>query len=140
MPRDDYDAYLRRLERLRAPAVAAAEPLLGAGRFDEADRLVLAADESIYGRVALARLYADELRRLAADGSTAPASPRRPHAEALFRRALAHKHACYPDPHTAVEAEDFARGRADDRAELVAIFGCDPTAADRAPAADRPAR
>ncbi len=127
MPRDPTKIWLELLATKRAPALAAALPLVRAGRFDEAERLVLDADDSIHGSVALARLYTDELRRLVSEGAAAACAPGRDHAEQVFRRALGWRLGCYPEPHTSIEAESNESGRAADRAELVAIIGADPT-------------
>jgi hypothetical protein len=125
MPRNPTDISLESLERRRAPALARALSLVRDGRFDEAERTVLDVEPSIHGAVALGRLYTDELRRLAVSASRST----RPHAEAVFRRALHWRRSAYPEPHTQVEADAYATGRAEDLAELVAIFGSDPTAA-----------
>lgn len=121
MARDQYEQFLAELARKRAPAVAAAEELVAQGRFDEADRAVVAADGSIYGCVALARLYREHLEALVRGGAAS-----RDRCIAVFNRALRWAQSAYPEPHTEIEAEDYRRGRAADRARLVGLLGFDP--------------
>lgn len=121
-----YEDYLRWLEALharRAPAETAAAALIEAGSYDEGERTVLAVDNSIYGHVAIARLYRARLQTLVASG-TAASDPGL--ARTIFQRALTWSWRSYPEPHTACEAEQYDEGQARDRAELVAILGYDP--------------
>ena len=119
----EYDAVLADLARERAPAIAAAERLFAERRYAEADEIVVAADSSIFGAVALGRLYQAHLERLVAAGEV---EADRAHAEDVFRRGLAWAQSAYPEPHTGIEAESYASGRADDRARLVRVLGYDP--------------
>ena len=90
---------------------------------DELDYLVIGApSDSIDGAVELARLYREHLRALVAQGAL-QSEPER--VRLVFERALDRAWALYPDPHTACEAEDFARGRDADLAALVEIAGSD---------------
>ena len=73
--------------------------------------------------VEVSRLYEGLLREVVSAGGT---TSERVGVEALFRRALNWAQGCYPEPHTEVEAEDYERGRAEDRARLVAVLGYDP--------------
>jgi hypothetical protein len=113
------------MENKRNAAVDDALPLIAAGKYDEAELAVRRADDSIQVAVAIARMYTDALADMVKDGRH---KRDRPTAEALFGRALRWKQSAYPEPHTAYEADDYERGRATDRAELVAILGYDPTA------------
>jgi hypothetical protein len=123
-PRDANEVWARAMKKKRDAAVAQAQPLLNAGQYDEAERLVQAADSSAQGAVALGRLYTAALQRLV---STGQHRRERDLAHRLFDRALRWKLAAYPDPHTSYEARSFADGQAQDRAELVDILGYDPT-------------
>lgn len=120
MARSTYDLYLEQLSRKRAPAVATAERLLQDDSFDEAEREIQRADDSIYGALEIARMYRRRLEQLIAAGEG------RARLDAVFRRALAWAQGAYPEPHTAIEAEQRDAGRAEDRAELVRILGYDP--------------
>ena len=121
MAKDSYKIWLEMLERKRAPAMRAAERLLDEARYDEAERGVQGVDDSIYGAVALGRLYTARLRRLVASGECEGTR-----IAEVFRRALHWKQSAYPEPHTQIEADNYATGRAEDLAELVAIVGRDP--------------
>lgn len=122
MPRDASKIWEKHQQRLRDAAVRAALPLLDSASFDEAERSVLAADSSIIGSVAVARMYEQHLRKLLERG-THRKSPEL--VEEVFRRALKWAHASYPEPHTQMEAEGFERGRAEDSARLAALMGGD---------------
>lgn len=123
MARSDYDIWLEHLARKRAPAVAEAEGLLDDDRYDEAERAIVAVDDSIYGEVEIARLYHRRLEQLVALGVTDASRAR---VEEVFRRALSWAHRAYPEPHTALEATQYDTGRAEDRARLVRILGYEP--------------
>jgi hypothetical protein len=125
LPRDANEVWQRDKEKKRNAAVDDALPLIAAGKYDEAELAVRRADDSIQVAVAIARMYTDALADMVKDGRH---KRDRPTAEALFGRALRWKQSAYPEPHTAYEADDYERGRATDRAELVAILGYDPTA------------
>lgn len=107
-----------RVERAEArrPLLARAEALIAAGEFDEAEALVRGADCSIEAVVALARAYEARLRECVAENPDSVAL------DALFRRALAAAQNCYPDPHTEMEADDYAAAREADAARLAAIM------------------
>lgn len=123
MPKDQYEIWLKALARKRAPAEAQAAELLTQRRFDEAEQAVRRVDDSIYGAVALAKLYESHLQALVAAGEV---ERDRAHLEEVFRRALNMAQSCYPEPHTACEADNYERGRVEDRARLVGILGYDP--------------
>jgi len=123
MSKDAYAQFLAALAKTREPALALAEQLLEQDRFDEAERAIVAVDDSIYGGVAIARLYREWLTRLVAQQDP-PCD--RARLEAYFERAEHWAHWAYPETHTAVEAEDYARGRADDTHRLVQILGYHP--------------
>lgn len=120
MSMNDYHGWLKALEQRRAPAMERAIKLVEEEKFDEAERAVLAVDDSIYGAVALGKMYTERLRQLVGLKS------RRGRVEEVFRRALSWRQSAYPEPHTEIEADNYASGRDEDRAELVAILGYDP--------------
>ncbi len=113
----------REREQGRKPAVAQAEKLLREGNFDEAERAITRVDSSIEGGVEIARMYERRLRQLVEAGEHVADRER---AEEIFGRALRWAQSCYPDPHTQIEADDFAAGQAEDRARLVAVLGWEP--------------
>lgn len=124
-----YEEHRRESERAaqeraaaRAPALRQAEVELKQGNFEGAEHAILAADQSIEGAVALARLYEAELRRRV---SAAP-SPSRDELAALYHRALRWALSTYPDPHTREEADSYEEGRDRDRANLIEILGWEP--------------
>jgi hypothetical protein len=123
MANDEYEPFLAGLARRRAPAVARAEQLLAEDRYDAAEEAIRAVDSSIYGAVATAKLYRKRLEEMVAAGVTEANKSR---VEAVFRRGLRSAQGAYPEPHTAIEADNYASGQADDRAELVGILGYDP--------------
>ncbi|QOI99892.1 MAG: hypothetical protein HRU70_05100 [Phycisphaeraceae bacterium] len=118
------EAHTEAMRVKREPAVAAARGLIAEGRFDDAERLVIEADPSIQGAVAIKSLYEMRLREMAAS----PDSDRSA-TEVVFHRALAWALNCYPEPHTEVEAEQYESGRVRDRARLTEILGYTPEAA-----------
>jgi hypothetical protein len=123
-PRDEAEVFARQQAKKRDAALEKARPLIASDRFDEAALVVLQADDSGQGRAALSDLFAAELRaQVQKEGKTRPASPR---AIALYRRALAHRLSTYPDPHTQEEADRYASGMEEDRAEIAAILGYQP--------------
>jgi hypothetical protein len=117
------DRYLAHMAKKRAPAVAEAARLVDDDRFDEAEQTVLRVEDSIYAIVDIAAVYRKRLEQLVAHGDTAASKSRR---EAVFRRALDWAQRAYPEPHTAMEADQFDSGRAENRAQLVRILGYDP--------------
>lgn len=120
----DYERFLAGLARQRAPAVAEAERLLGSERYDEAEQAIKSADSSIYGAIEIEQMYRRRLEHLVAAGIDAP--PERKRAEAVFHRAVLWARSTFPEPHTAIEAEQYASAGDTARAELVRILGYDP--------------
>lgn len=116
MGQSDYERYLEGLRQRRAPAMERAARLIDEGRFDEADQAVKAADDSIYGAVALAGLYKATLA-----GSNA--SRRREWRQRVYEKAVSWAESAFPEPHTAIEAENYDRGREEARAELTDMLG-----------------
>lgn len=116
MGQSDYERYLEDLRQRRAPAMEQAARMIEEGRFDEADRAVKAADDSIYGAVALAGLYK---ATLAASRGTKRAAWRRQ----VYEKAVWWAVSAFPPAQTAIEAEDYARGREEARAELADLLG-----------------
>lgn len=102
----------------REPAIVEARRLLRDGEFTKAEQAVTAADQSIEGAVALARLYESELRRRV--GERPPA--KREELEPLYHKALHWALSTYPDPHTREESDAYESGRAGDRARLAEIL------------------
>lgn len=120
MPKDANEVYARMMEKKRDAAVAEARPLVAKGDYDAAEQIVLRADQSIMGHVAIGNMYTQALRD-AVGGKKS-----RTLTETLFARALSWKQRAYPEPHTEFEAEDYERGTESDRAELVSVLGYDP--------------
>lgn len=119
-PEDEAEVYARRLAKAREQAVQVARPLIARDNFDEAARVVLAADDSGQGRAALSRLFVDALReQVKQDGKHNPATPR---ARELSNRAVQYRLSAYPDPHTQEEADRYGEGQNEDRAEIAAIL------------------
>lgn len=125
MPRNEYEIWLAALAKKREPAMAEAAALADAERFEEAERAVTRVDDSIYGAVALAKMYQAKLEALVASGAARSVKSKK-HAERIFERALWWAQSAYPEPHTQYEADDYSRGRAEDLSRLVAILGYDP--------------
>lgn len=78
-------------------------------RFDEAEAAVRQVDSDIYGANALADAYEAALQRNPSDPT-------------LLDRANFWAHSAYPEPHTAIEAEDYRAGAAARVARLRDIF------------------
>ena len=123
MPKDQYELFLKSLEKKRAPALAIARQLIAQGKFDEAELTVKRVDDSIYGAVAVAKAYREHLAQLVESGAH---KKDRAHAEAVFHRAKLAAWGAYPEVHTECEAESYATGRAEDLAALVKILGYEP--------------
>ena len=117
------ERYLKTLAERRAPAVREADRLLAEDRYDEAEQAIRRVDDSIYGAVEIAKLYRRRLEQLVEDGVT---QATRPQLARVFERAVQAAYGAYPEPHTAIEAEQYDTGREIDRAELVRILGYDP--------------
>lgn len=124
--REERERWEREQEARRGPAVAQAEALMAEDRYGEAELTVQRVDSSIYGGVAIARLYESRLKALVAAGGFKRAGRERERVEEVYRRALGWAQGCYPEAHTEVEAEDYERGREEDRARLVKVLGYDP--------------
>lgn len=122
MARDEYELFLKGLEAKRATVMPQAIGLMLARKYAEAEKTIVGVDDSIYGVVALGKMYKARLVELVAGGA------KRGDALALeiFERALHWMQRAYPEPHTAYEGDAIVSGQAEDRAELVAILGYDP--------------
>lgn len=120
MGRDKLRAYEAAKAKERETAVTRAAEMIAAGRFDEADRLVLEHDQSGQGPVTLAKLYENRLTRMAGETH---ANHDRAAIEAVFNRARTWAWRQYPEPHTQMEAMDAAAGRNEDIARLEKILG-----------------
>jgi hypothetical protein len=123
MAKSNYDIYMESLEKKRAPAVTKAIELIAQERYDEAEQTIKSVDNSIYGAVATAKVYRQRLEELVTGGLSGPNKTR---AEAVFWRALSWAQSAYPEPHTAIEAENYSDGRSEDYSELVKILGYEP--------------
>lgn len=111
-----------------AAAVSTARQLIAAGKHAQAEATVRQADGDIQGSVSLARLYRERLIELMSQrpphttrGTHHP-TDNDPELKLVFGRALHWALCAYPQPHTEVEGEDYARGQAQDRAALLAIL------------------
>jgi hypothetical protein len=91
-----------------AGARAAAAQLISANHFDEAEAMIRAIDADIGGAVVLADLYEAALANAPGDAS-------------LFDRSVSWARRCWPEPHTAIEAEEHAAGAAEREARLNAL-------------------
>lgn len=122
MPRDEYELFLKGLEAKRAKVMPLAIEHMHARRYPDAEKTIVDVDNSIYGAVAIGKMYTQYLEALVAKG------PKRGDALTLevFARALHWKQSAYPEPHTAYEGDAIVAGQAEDRAELVKILGYDP--------------
>lgn len=78
-------------------------------RFDVAEAAVRQVDSDIYGANALADAYEAALQRNPSDPT-------------LLDRAIFWAHSAYPEPHTAIEAEDYRAGAAARVARLRSVF------------------
>jgi hypothetical protein len=105
----------------RRLAVAARQALadVRAGRFEAAERRVLAVDREIQSSVMLGAMYTAELREAIASGLR---ETRPEFVAALHERALHWRLSAYPEPHTAMEADDYSSGRDADRAQLDSLL------------------
>ncbi len=90
----NYEIWLKATRKQLAAAVTEAEPLVAAGEYDEAERLVRAVNNDIYGAVALGEMFTRALSRCERRGYQA---------EALYGRALRWRSA-WPGVHTSEEA------------------------------------
>lgn len=78
-------------------------------RFEEVEAAVRQVDNDIYGANALADAYEAALQRNPSDPT-------------LLDRAIFWAHSAYPEPHTAIEAEDYRAGAAARVARLRSVF------------------
>lgn len=117
------EKYMKELEARRGPAEEAAAALLAQGKYDEAEQAIQRVDSSIYGSVALARLYEARLASVVKSGAV---RKDKDGLEVLFRRALSWAQNCYPEAHTECEADQYESARVEDRARLVGILGYEP--------------
>lgn len=110
------EIWLQALREKLAAAATEAEPLIEQGRFDEAEHLVHAVDNDIYGAAALGDLFTSALKRVV--GSP---HPDRALAQALYERALRWRSA-WPGVHTQTEA-DLERAHVEEvRHELTSLL------------------
>jgi hypothetical protein len=109
------DALRRRL----ATAARGAWPDVRAGRFDAAEAALRAVDQDIQSAVMLGAMYTAALQEAVQAGEQAS---RPQYVAALHERALHWRLSAYPEPYTAYEADDYAAGRAGDRAQLDAVM------------------
>jgi hypothetical protein len=123
MAKSDNDRYLAALAKVRAPAVKEAERLLDQGRYDEAEQVIRAKDNSIYGGIEIEKLFRRRLERLVAGGVN---DGNRARAEELYHRALSWGMGNFPEPHTQTEAASFEQGRAEVRSGLTRLLGYEP--------------
>src|SRR5262245_51562935 len=117
IPDPDSVAAAEREADLSARAVEA-KHLIEARQYPDAEKLITDRYSDAGAFALLGRLYEERLR-----GSVDRATGVR---EELYRRSLQWKYRCYPDPHTEIEADDYARGMAEDHATLVKLLGYDP--------------
>lgn len=104
----------------RQDALEQAIALESQGRLDEARRVIQSANDDTAARVDLAHLLRARLTRLALEKADRAALRQ------AFLDALYAAWAVYPEPHTQIEADDAARWRAEDEADLTQIVGYDP--------------
>ena len=109
------EPHLDSLRRKLARAAIQALPDVHAGNFDAADALVRGVDRDIQSAVMLGAMYTDALRAAVSAGER---ESRPEFFAALHERALRWRRSAYPEPHTAMEADDYASGRDSDRAQL----------------------
>ncbi len=117
------DKYKKEQAKLREPAEQAAAALIAKDQFEEAEAAMQRVDSSIYGSVALAKIYEARLKTLVEQGAGRKQKER---VEVVFHRALSWAQNCYPEPHTEDEGESYEAGRKSDRERLVAILGYEP--------------
>jgi hypothetical protein len=121
--RADSERHAKLRAAKREPAVREAERLLLSDKFDDAEHAILAVDQSIEGGVEIARMYERRLKAMVEAGLV---KRERERVETVFGRALRWRQACYPEPHTQMEADDYEAGRKEDLAHLVGILGYQP--------------
>ena len=116
MSMKSYEIWLQAIRRKLAAAAAEAEPLVEQSRFDEAETLVRAVNNDIYGAGALGELFTRALER-----AVRSPHPDRAHAQALHERALRWRSA-WPGVHTQAEAEAEQAHVEEVRQELAALL------------------
>ncbi len=122
MSMESYQVWLQALRKKLAAAASEAEALVEQGRFDEAEKLVRAANDDIYGSVALGDMFTSALERVVRNPH-----PDRARAEALYERAL-HWRSAWPGVHTREEA-DAERAHVEEvRQELTVLLESLPEA------------
>lgn len=102
---DPIEEKKRRLTDASGEAIA----LILALRFEEAEARLKAIDADMFGANALASAYEAALER-------APAETR------IYTRALHWARSCFPDPHTAIEAEQFSAAIEEAESRLARLF------------------
>ena len=117
MPDEDSLAAAARAADLSARAVEA-KRLIEAGQFEDAETRVADRYAGSEEFALLGRLYQEQLRVSDHQGTGVR--------EELYRRSLRWRLRSYPEPHTEIEADNYARGMAEDHGELVRLLGYDP--------------
>jgi hypothetical protein len=109
------DARQGETARERESLLIEARDLIASGRFDEAEAMVRERDGSLETAAMLAKVYRECLRTAVA--TEAP----RPLIGLMFDRAKEAVCRAWPEPHTPIEAEQYERGRSEDKAALERI-------------------
>jgi hypothetical protein len=117
MPDPDTVAAAEREADLSAKAVEG-KRLIEARQYADAEKLFTDRYADSRAFALLGRLYEEQLRASDDLGQDVR--------EKLYRRSLLWKIRCYPEPHTEIEAVDYARGMAEDHQRLVRLLGYDP--------------
>lgn len=94
-----------------------ARALIAAGRDEEAETLMRAADPSIHGSIATARLFEEALRESIANKRDTV------RAKELYRKALSWWQWSFPEPHTEYEAQERDRWCDECKVKMDAIIG-----------------
>jgi hypothetical protein len=123
MPRDANEIYRQRLLAKLDATTAKALPLVLAADYESAENMIREVDDDAYGSLAMSRLYITAIATLGGENA---ASNDKELIKAMFERAVSHRENAYPMPHTTYEADAYAQGRAQDRAQVVREIGFDP--------------